>query len=60
MKCLDCGADPSDGKTRLIRQNEFGIRGIWRCEKHNEMPIPEEVQRIFDALDGKVQKEKPA
>jgi len=49
MKCEICGKGVKDG-ANLHRQNEKGIKGIWRCEEHNTLPIDPEIQVIIDCL----------
>lgn len=50
MKCEMCGRGIPEGVT-LHRQNEKGVRGIWRCTDCNIKPIPPEVKQIMDVLE---------
>lgn len=51
MKCEVCERGPSDGVT-LHRQNEKGVKGIWRCEDHNTKTVDPEIRLILSALNG--------
>jgi hypothetical protein len=47
MKCEVCRADPAtDSGIALFRQNPKGVTGIWRCQRHNEAPVAQEVGEI--------------
>jgi hypothetical protein len=46
-KCEVCERSFTDGIT-LIRQNEKGVPGIWRCEAHNTKRDPVLDRQIFE------------
>lgn len=51
MKCEICGRGMREGVT-LIRQNEKGVIGLWRCRLHNNVPIDpitDELTKIIEA-----------
>lgn len=41
----------------LHRQNEKGVKGVWRCNDCNTKPVDLVVTKIMDALAPKVKKE---
>ena len=51
MKCEICGKGVLDGVT-LYRQNELGVKGIWRCTEHNQQPVDKEVQELVDIIEA--------
>lgn len=51
MKCEICGRGIPEGAS-LHRQNEKGVKGIWRCERCNILPIDPEIKIIMDALNS--------
>jgi len=51
MMCEICGRKPGvDDGVILYRQNETGVKGVWRCQDHNSLPIDPEVQEISELL----------
>lgn len=46
MKCETCGKGPQHGIT-LLRQNQKGEIGIWRCEACNRKPVPDDLARVI-------------
>lgn len=50
MTCEICGRGIVDGAA-LFRQNEKGVKGIWRCREHNQKPIDVEVNDIVSAIE---------
>lgn len=50
MKCEICGKG-MESMVNFHRQNETGVKGIWRCDEHNTLPISEEVQQLIDILN---------
>lgn len=52
MCCELCGRGVNDG-AELHRQNEKGVKGVWRCERCNTLPIDPEIRQIFDAIAGR-------
>lgn len=50
MVCEICGKGMKE-RVNLHRQNEIGVKGIWRCDAHNILPISEEVQQLIDILN---------
>ncbi len=50
MKCEICKLGPEDGVT-IHRQNNFGEKGIWRCEDHNEKIVESDIQELVNVLE---------
>lgn len=50
MTCEICGRGMKE-HVNLYRQNEKGVKGVWRCDDHNTLPISPEVQQIVEALN---------
>jgi len=51
MTCEICGLGMRDGVT-LHRQNEKGVKGVWRCFRCNVKLVDPVVLRITQALNG--------
>lgn len=51
MHCEICKRDPVHHGVSLHRQNEKGVKGVWRCDDCNMKPVDRVVQMIADALD---------
>lgn len=52
MRCEICGKGPEQGVT-LIRQNEKGVKGVWRCRECNFKPLDPDEERLLKILEGK-------
>lgn len=52
MHCEICKRGVRDG-IGLVRQNEKGVKGIWRCDACNGRSIDLGVRLIIDALNPK-------
>ena len=53
MTCEVCGRGPlpQHGGISVFRQNEKGVKGIWRCAVHVTAPVDPEVAEIVVALE---------
>lgn len=51
MECEVCGKSPPKDNVTLIRQNEKGVKGIWRCREHNTKSIDSEEDRLLRILE---------
>lgn len=55
MKCEICGKGITDG-VNLSRANQFGVKGIWRCDKHHcaeSFSSAAAVSDVVEAITGK-------
>jgi hypothetical protein len=54
MCCEVCGANPAHDKNAVLhRVNEFGVKGIWRCQDHFDGNIDPVTQDIIEVTRTK-------
>src|SRR5687767_5287963 len=54
-RCEICGRGPAPehGGVTVIRQNEKGQAGIWRCMPHSDTTLDPETQRLVDVIEDR-------
>lgn len=57
MKCETCGRSLKDGII-LYRQNDFGVKAIWKCTEHNQKEINPGVKNICEIINSPPQPEE--
>lgn len=55
MKCEICKRGMESG-VNLHRQNEKGVKGVWRCDDCNLLPLDPKIQDICKILNPKAVK----
>jgi hypothetical protein len=54
--CYICNKSAQFDGVILIRQNKFGVKGIWACEEHSTVKLKPEVDElVHDIQDSMIE-----